>query len=133
MQLSLVEDFIRQLKRRYKIRQVAFDPSYFGRSAQELEREGFTMVEFTPAGAPTRAAWQSFYQAAKEGTLTHDGDPVLAAHVEAAAAERTEHGLKVRKLKSSSRIDALAAAVLAHASCQLAKKRAKTTIYWMEL
>src|SRR5262249_36573870 len=101
MQLSLVEDFIRQLAKRFPLRELAYDPSYFGRSAQLLEREGITTVEFQPASAPMRAAWQGLYQAAKEGTITHNGDPVFTAHVEAAAAERSEHGLRVRKLKST--------------------------------
>jgi hypothetical protein len=40
---------------------------------------------------------------------------ILAAHIEAAAAERTQHGRKVRKLKSNQQDDACVAAVLAHA------------------
>jgi len=115
MRLALVEDHLRVLRRRYTLAEVGYDPSYFGRSAETLEQEGFTMVEFLPFSAPMRAGWTAFYQAAVEGTITHNRDPVLAAHVDAAAADRTESGWKVRKLQSQSRIDALAAAVIAHA------------------
>ncbi len=135
MRLELVENFIRQLRSEYRIREVAFDPNYFARSAEILEDEGLTLVEFLPFSSPMRAAWQAFYQAAVEGKLTHDRDPVLAAHIDAAAADKTEQGWKVRKLKSSSRIDALAAAVMAHARCQLKagqKKKGGAQIYWLE-
>ncbi len=118
MRLGLVEDHLRALRRRYTLAEIAYDPSYFGRSAETLEQEGFTMVEFLPFSAPMRAAWTAFYQAALEGTITHNRDPVLTAHVDAAAADRTESGWKVRKLKSTNRIDALAAAVIAHARAQ---------------
>jgi phage terminase large subunit-like protein len=121
MELELVEDFIRSLRQRYRIREVAYDPAYFGRSASLLEKQYAIrpMIEMLPSSATTIEAWQGFYQAASEGILSHDGDVVLASHVESAAADKTERGLRVRKLKSTSRIDALAAAVLAHARCEL--------------
>jgi phage terminase large subunit-like protein len=135
MRLALVEEFIRELAARYKLRELSYDPSYFGRSAEILEHEGITTVEFLPFSAPMRAAWQSFYQAAVEGKISHDRDPVLAAHVDAAAADRTEAGWKVRKLKSTSRIDALAAAVMAHARAQLdtGRNNGGPQIFWMEV
>src|SRR2546423_9358178 len=123
MRFGLREKFIRPLRRRYKLRELSYDPSYFGRSAETLEHEGIVTVEFLPFSAPMRAAWQAFYQAAVEGKITHDRDPVLAAHVDAAAADRTEAGWKIRKLKSSSRIDALAAAVMAHGRAQVNSNR----------
>jgi phage terminase large subunit-like protein len=123
MRLELVEEFVRGLRRDrgYRVREVAYDPNFFGRSAELLEQDGFVTVEMLPSSAPMVEAWQSFYQAAHEGAITHDRDPVLAAHVEAAAADRTERGLRVRKLKSSSRIDAVAAAVMAHGRAALSR------------
>lgn len=110
---------LRDLAAHYKLREAACDPKFFGRSAEDLEREGMTMVEMLPASAPMQNGWQAFYQAAMEGEIAHDGDKVLAAHVEAAASEKTERGWEVWKLRSTSRIDALAAAVMAHTRCQL--------------
>jgi phage terminase large subunit-like protein len=45
---------------------------------------------------------------------------VLTAHVRATAAEQTDRGWKVRKLKSSMRIDATVAAVMAHYRAEFA-------------
>ena len=135
MRLALVEEFVRDLRRRYKLRELSYDPSYFGGSAETLEHEGIVTVEFLPFSAPMRVAWQAFYQAAVEGKITHDRDPVLAAHVDAAAADRTEAGWKIRKLKSTSRIDALAAAVMAHARTQIntTTGRSGPQIFWLGL
>ena len=135
MRLGLVEEFIRDLRHRYKLRELSYDPHYFGRSAELLEHEGLTTVEFLPFSAPMRAAWQAFYQAAVEGKITHDRDPVLAAHVDAAAADRTEAGWKIRILKSTSRIDALAAAVMAHARAQINSNTDKRgpQIFWLSM
>jgi len=132
MQLELVENHIKDLHRRYKVREVAYDPRFFERSAEILERAGVTMVEFLQASAPMADAYQRFYQAANEHKLTHDGDPILAAHIDATAADKTERGWKVRKLKSSQHIDACVAAVLAHARAQLNTNTNKTPqIFWL--
>jgi phage terminase large subunit-like protein len=132
VELERVEQYIRQLARTYKLREVAYDPRYFERSAQMLEREGLKMVEFLPASAPMGDAYQAFYQLALEGKLSHDGDPIFAAHIDATAADKTEHGWKIRKLKSSQQIDATVAAVLAVARALHDTPKPGPQIFWME-
>lgn len=117
--LKPVEDFITgELADRFQIAEVAYDPRFFERSAQELDELGFTVVEFPQNGAPMADAYQAFYDAVGEQQTVHDGDPVLAAHVGACVAVMTDRGWKVRKLKSTEggpghRIDWLVAAVMA--------------------
>jgi phage terminase large subunit-like protein len=77
-------------------------------------------------------AYQSFYQLAREGKLTHDGDPILAAHIEATAAYKTSRGWKIDKLKNSQRIDATVAAVLAVARAQHHQNDGPPQIFWFE-
>jgi phage terminase large subunit-like protein len=133
MRLELVERFIRELGRRCRIREIAYDPTYFARSAQLLADEGFTLIEFLPAGNPMLEAYQGFFQACSERTITHDGDSVLAGHVAAAAARRTERGWKLYKLKATAPFDACVAAVLAHArAARQQKPRRVPQIFWME-
>ena len=133
VRLEQVEEFIRELAQRYRVREVAYDPRYFARSAEILEEAGLAMVEFLQASGPMADAYQRFYQEALEGKLTHDGDPVFAAHVEATAADKSERGWKVRKLKSSQQIDALVAAVLAVARARVTRKKyLPPGIFWME-
>jgi phage terminase large subunit-like protein len=132
MQLELVEDYLTNLARQYDLREVAYDPRFFERSAQLLAAQGLTMVEFLQASAPMADAYQAFYQAATEHQLTHNGDTIFAAHIEATAADKTERGWKVRKLKSSQHIDACVAAVLASARARLHQPEPGPQIHWLE-
>lgn len=115
--LSIAEDFLRDVAERYALRGVVYDPRFFEASAQALDAEGLTVVPIEQASAAMARAYQEFYQAAREGRIEHDGDPVFAAHVGNAAGKMTERGWKVEKLPSARgtrKIDALIAAVLAH-------------------
>ena len=132
IRLEQIEAFILELKQRYRVREVAYDPRFFERSAELLEQAGLTMVEYMQNSRPMGDAYQSFYQHAAEGLLCHDGDPIFAAHIEATAADKTEHGWKVRKLKSSQRIDATVAAVLAVARAQHHPDNGPPQIFWLD-
>jgi phage terminase large subunit-like protein len=132
IRLEQIEEFILELKQRYRVREVAYDPRFFNRSAELLEQAGLTMVEFMQASAPMADAYQSFFQLALEGLLCHNGDPIFASHVEATAADKTERGWKVRKLKSSQRIDATVAAVLAVARAQHHPDNSPPQIFWLD-
>jgi phage terminase large subunit-like protein len=113
VELEEIEDFIRRLARRFKVREVAYDPRFFERSAELLERSGLTLVEFLQASGPLADAYQRFYQLAVTGQIAHDGDEVLAAHMEAAAARPSERGWRISKLKSRLVIDAAVAGAMA--------------------
>jgi phage terminase large subunit-like protein len=137
MRLELVERFILdELKPRHRIREIAYDPTYFGRSAELIEKVGRLrgrLVEMPPWHNHTAAAWEEFKQLAIEGRLCHDGDPGFAAHVAAAGQVMTANGPRVRKT-ASGKIDALAAAVLAVSRCQLNTKptRRRPGVFWMD-
>jgi phage terminase large subunit-like protein len=133
MKLELVEDFIlHELKANYRIREIAYDPVYFGRSSEILERKGCRMVEMPPMHAHVAAAWEEFKQRCFDGTIEHDGDEVLAAHVAAAGVQMTANGPRVRK-NASGKIDALAAAVLAVSRCDLKTRPSakRASVFWM--
>ena len=130
VQIAEIEEFIRLLAGRFKVREVAYDPHFFVRSAQQLEQEGLTTVEYLQASGRMAEAYQLFYQLALEGKLTHNGDPVFAAHIDATAAYKTERGWKISKLKSQH-IDATVAAVLAVARAHH-HQDAQPNIYWLD-
>jgi phage terminase large subunit-like protein len=132
IRLDLVEQHILELARRYRIREVAYDPRFFARSAQILGDHGLTLVEYQAAASATGNAYQDFHQACVEGRLTHDGDSVLQAHIDATAATRTDQGWKIRKANNKTHIDATIAVCLAHARASIAKPRRVPNIFWME-
>jgi hypothetical protein len=61
-----------------------------------------------------REAYGQFYEAVGARLVAHNGDPVLASNVTAAAAKLDEYGSwKVRKARQSRKIDGLVASVIA--------------------
>ena len=131
--IAPVEDFIRELDDDFQVVEIAYDPRFFEKSAQDLSDEGFDLVEFPQNGAPMADAYQAFYDSIGEGTTVHDGDSVYAAHVSACVATMTERGWKVRKLRSTEagpgqRIDALVAAVMARARAAARQQRAEVAV-----
>lgn len=83
------------------------------RSAEILEEDGFETVKYEPNGRETWDAVQSFYTLALNNGLCHDGDEVLAAHVDACAGTKTDRGWKLSKLRQTAPIDAVPASVFA--------------------
>lgn len=111
--LEQVEEYVRTLAKTYDVRELVFDPRFFERSAQTLSGEGLTVAPLHQSSAAMADAYQQFYASAQERRLLHDGDPVLAAHVEATAAKMTDRGWRVQKKDQSKRIDACVASVMA--------------------
>lgn len=97
----------------YQLGFVGYDPRFFNRSAEMLEEAGVTVVPFEPSSTTMQRAIDEFYSDVVQGRIVHDGDPVLASHVDSASGEKTERGWRVRRLKSSRDIDALIAVVMA--------------------
>lgn len=91
-----------------------YDPNYFPRSAQVLEGDGLTMVEFPQAPSRMVPASQQFYQLICEGKIAHDGDPILTKHILNVIAQQGPRGWTMSKPKGSRRkIDAAIAAAIA--------------------
>jgi phage terminase large subunit-like protein len=133
---ALVERFIaEELARRYRVVEVVYDPRYFDSQGARLEAAGLAVAEFPQQSELMANAYQHFYEAATAGQVVHDGDPVFARHVAGAAARVTERGWKVYKLRSSSPIDALVAAVMARERAARAaeeKKPPPPEIIWLD-
>lgn len=108
-----VEDHVRELARRFELASVVYDERFFNRSAEVLSEEGLLLVDLAQGSGAMADAYQAFYMAAIERRLAHDGG-VLSKHVLGCAAEMTERGWKVKKLRQSQKIDAAVAAVMAH-------------------
>jgi phage terminase large subunit-like protein len=120
-------DFIRdELMSHFATKLLFYDERYFDDQAEDLSRDGLTIVEMHQGKPEMQAAWDGFYEAIYEGenpSIAHDGDEVFAKHVAAAVGIKTERGWRVSKkpsggsrssLHADKPIDALAAAVMAH-------------------
>lgn len=114
IKLDLVEDHIRSDMAAYDVAEFVYDPRFFERSAEMLAEEGLLTAPVPQASSQMADAYEAFYAAVLEGRVVHAGDRVLTAHVMATAAQKTDRGWKISKLRSSQRIDALVAVVIAH-------------------
>ena len=112
--LTMIEDYIRRVNEEYQLAGVFYDPRFFERSAQVLDAEGIPVVTMPQNSATMADAYQAWYSMLGEGKIVHAGDdPEFAAHVLGAAAQMTDRGWKVSKIRQRQRIDALVAGVMA--------------------
>jgi phage terminase large subunit-like protein len=124
--LRFLRDFIADdLRDRYKITEVVYDPRFFEGAAFDLSDYGLRVAPFEQNSALMADALNSFYVGCMADTpsIVHDGDEVLTAHVEATAGTQRERGWYVYKLKQSKKIDACIAVVMAQARARLDVKK----------
>lgn len=124
-----VEQAIRDAAKRWKVREVAFDPYLWTRSAQILESEGLPMVEFRQSPARQTAATTDLHSGGVNGQFTHSGDADLRRHVLAATVLETDNGgLRVAKASRSRhapKIDLCTALMMAHSRATWLAAQAK--------
>jgi phage terminase large subunit-like protein len=103
------------LGKRFRIREIAYDPALFSRSARELSDLGFTVAPVAQQSALMAEAWKTMYSAVNQATvrINRRRQP-LQNHFTNAVAEMTDRGWRVRKSKNSRKIDALVAGTIAH-------------------
>lgn len=112
----LVEEKIRQLADIYDVKEVVCDPFSWSRSIEVLAQDGLPMAEFPNTRERMAGPIAAFRDAVNEGELTHTDDAKLTAHVTNAVIVEHARGFSVAKpsAKSSRKIDALVAAIMAH-------------------
>lgn len=104
---------IRELAETFDVRAVSYDPRFFDLPAQQLEDEGYPMVEVPQSLERMTPAVTGAYEAIKRGELRHDDDPAFAAQVLNAVPRFNERGFTLAKSKSKDRIDSAVAMCLA--------------------
>lgn len=99
-----------------KVREIACDPYRWQRSMEVLAEKGLPIVEWPSTSARRMIpATTKFQDAVLDDVIFHDGDPLLARHIDNAVVKTDNLGSRIVKDKRSSqrRIDAAVAAVLA--------------------
>ncbi|WP_448400892.1 terminase TerL endonuclease subunit [Mycolicibacillus trivialis] len=123
-----VEQTVRDAVARWRVREVAFDPYLWTRSAQILAAEGVPMVEFRQSPARQTAATNDLHSAVVNGRLTHSGDPDLRRHVLAATVLEGDKGLRLAKTSRSRhapKIDLATALMMCHSRATWLAAQAK--------
>ena len=112
MDVSAVEQHIRDINQQFNVVENAYDPAFFQRSAEVLS-ENHVMVEFPQSAARMIPACGNLYELIVNQVIAHDGDPMFTDQVMSAAQRSTESGWRLSKGKSKRKIDAAIALAIA--------------------
>ncbi|MGA7050862.1 MAG: terminase TerL endonuclease subunit [Mycobacterium sp.] len=110
-----VEEAIREVCRRFKVREIACDPFRWQRTHSVLADEGLPIVKFPQNASHMTPATARFYEAVLNAGLTHSGDPRLARHIVNTVLKVDARGQRIAKESRNSirKIDLAVAAVMA--------------------
>jgi len=112
-----VEETIKIFCQKYRnVKEIAFDPFRWQRSMQILMDEGLPVVEYPSTSARRMVpATQKVFDAVTEATLTHNGSPLLARHIDNCVLKIDNLGARIVKesRNSNRRIDAAVSFVIA--------------------
>jgi len=100
-----------------RVLEIAFDPFRWQRSMAVLQDLGLPVVEVPSTSARRMvSACAKVYDSVTEATLTHDGDPLLARHLDNCVLKIDNLGQRIVKESRNSlrRIDAAVAFVIAY-------------------
>lgn len=102
------------LRRKFDVQEVAYDPWGMKYLAQKLDKRRFPLVEHRQGYQSMSNPMKRFEELVAEGKLRHRGNPVLAWQVgNVHRDEDASENIKPNKNKSSGRIDAAVAAIMA--------------------
>jgi phage terminase large subunit-like protein len=104
---------LRDLRDRYKVGAISFDPRLFDVPAKFLYDEGLPMVEIPQSPERMTPIIGDLYELIREGKISHDGDTAFTQQVLNAIPRFTDRGFTLQKAKSRGRIDGVIALSLA--------------------
>lgn len=110
-----VENTIIEFCASHKVKEIVCDPFRWQRTMQVLDERGLPIVEFTSSSAARMVpACAQFYDAVVTGKLTHDGNPLLARHLDNAVIKTDRLGPRIVKEHRGSprKIDAAVASII---------------------
>jgi phage terminase large subunit-like protein len=115
-----VEGTLLELKDRFRVREICFDPFQMQASAQRMRLAGLNMVEFPQSVPNLTAASQNLFELIKAQNLIAYRDKDLRLAVQRSVAIENPRGWRIAKEKASHRIDVVVA--LAQAALAAIKK-----------
>ena len=108
------------------MREFAYDPAYFQRSAEMLVDDGLPMVEFPQSRTRMIPACGNAFELIVNQRVAHDGSPQFTDQVLSAAQRMTDEGWRLSKGKSKRKIDAAIALCIALDRATLSSKISAT-------
>ena len=113
MDVAAVEAHLRDLHRRFRVQEFAYDPAYFQRSAEMLLDDGLPMLEFPQSTQRMVPACGTLYELIVGGVVGLRAEPMFVDQLLSPAQRQTDQGWRLSKGKSKRKIDAAIAAAMA--------------------
>lgn len=110
---AAIEEFICKLGERFNIKEIAFDRWNATQLTQNLDGEGFTMVQFGQGFASMSAPTKEFEKLVLEKKIAHNGHDVLRWNIDNIIVRQDPSGnIKIDKAKSTEKVDGAVALVM---------------------
>jgi len=110
--IQAVERYILELCKKFKVKEVAYDPAFFERSAQILLDNGVPMVNFPQSHARMVPACGNAYDLIVNQKVIHNATATFTDQVLSAAQKVTDSGWRLSKGRSKRKIDGAIAMVI---------------------
>lgn len=110
---STIENTVRDLSRRFSVREVRFDPYQMQSTAQRLTRDGLRMVEFAQSVPNLTESSTNLYELIKGRNIVLYPDADIRLAFNRAVALETSRGWRIAKEKQSHKIDVVVALAMA--------------------
>ena len=110
---AAIEEFICKLGERFNIKEIAFDRWNATQLTQNLDGEGFTMIQFGQGFASMSAPTKEFEKLVLEKKIAHNGHDVLRWNIDNIIVRQDPSGnIKIDKAKSTEKVDGAVALVM---------------------
>lgn len=119
---NFIKSFIKEKEKslQLKIKEICADPWNATQFMQDMESEGYTVVEIRQGIATLSGPTKDFREQVLLGNIEHDGSPVLSfAMANAVTRSDSNDNIMLDKSKSTERIDPVAAAINSHVRAML--------------
>jgi len=113
MRASCTIEAIRELRERYRVEALAYDPWRAQQAALELEREGMVCITWPQTDARACPASEALYRAVIEQRLTLPAHPKLAEHAANTVQRHSRRGWRIDSPSRGANIDSIVALMMA--------------------
>lgn len=137
--MSKVEQAIRDACAKYDVVEIAFDPARWSRNMQALEAEGLPVVEFPQSKTRMIGATTLFFDAVMDSKLRFARSEhlrALLAHLSMAEVEESKDGAMIRKptfAEAKANIDLAVSAIMSHARAVVMPEPVDWSTEWVSI
>jgi phage terminase large subunit-like protein len=128
---SFIKSYIKNFAEKHKVRikEICADPWNATQFMQDMENEGYTVVEIRQGIATLSGPTKDFREQVYSGNVIHNNNPVLTwAISNAVTRQDANENIMLDKSKSTNRIDPIAAVLNAHTRAMLLEEN-KPSVY----